>query len=39
VARGISDLLEGKEEADAGGSQKQAAANAAAFAFQVLANL
>ena len=31
--RGISDLLEGKSHADAGGSQERAAANMAAFIF------
>ena len=37
--QGISDLLEGKEEADAGGSQERAAAHAAGFAFEVLAKM
>jgi len=35
--RGISDLVDGKAAADAGGSQPLAAANAAAFLFEMLA--
>lgn len=35
--RGISDLVDGKEGADAAGSQPLAAANAAAFTFEMLA--
>ena len=34
--RGISDLIESKIEADAGGSQPRAAANAAAFCFEMI---
>ena len=34
--RGISDLIESKSEADAGGSQPRAAANAAAFCFEMI---
>ncbi|GEM_PF-810841 len=37
--RGISDLLEGKSHADAGGSQERAAANMAAFIFEMLDQL
>jgi len=39
VIRGISDLLEYKEEADNSGSQPIAANNAAAFAFQMVTEL
>lgn len=39
VVRGISDLIEGKQEADAAGSQEQAAHHASAFAFEVLAKV
>jgi len=39
VVRGISDLLDGKDAADASGSQPRAAANAAAFCFEMVAHL
>jgi nucleoside phosphorylase len=39
VIRGISDLLEGKSEADAGDTQERAADAASAVAFEILATL
>lgn len=39
VVRGISDLVDGKSEADAGGSHEVASRHAAAFAFEVLARV
>jgi nucleoside phosphorylase len=39
VIRGISDVLDGKSVADAGGSQERAARHASAFAFELLIRL
>jgi nucleoside phosphorylase len=39
IIRGISDLIDGKQTADAANSQKLAARHASAFAFEVLAKL
>jgi len=39
IIRGISDLVQGKQVADAGGSQERAARHAGAFAFALLAEL